>query len=431
MGDEQRVRREISVETVINFGLLGLSQVCGLLTGIVLSRMLGADGLGTYLWCWSVANVLGIIAKLGLEMLLVREIAISKAQGHWGLLRGIVRFAQRSSAGLSLVLGALAVALGALWLDTETWHTLMVAMGVMVVMSSVGLVAAGVRGLGAVSAANVPIQGVRAVGLLGLLALLWKGGWQLPPLAMGAHLFAWIAAWAVAMLLWRRILPHEARHASPEGPWRPWLRSSAPLLLMTSMNMLQNQASVLLLKGLADDASTGIYGVVAQLAVVTSSVLIVLNSVILPRFAVLHAAGRRRELQSLVSFAAVVSTAASGLFTAAMIALGPTVLSLYGEGFEAGLPALLVLLVGQSVAAVAGSVTQLMVMTGHERELGGWSILSAGLSIALNGLLIPQFGLVGAALATGTVLVVINAILVVRVRQLLGLDSTVFGVFTR
>ena len=419
--------RQVSVETVLNFGLLGLSQVCGLVTGIVLSRMLGADGLGTYLWCWSVANVLGIVAKLGLEMLLVREIAISKDRGAWGTLVGIARFGGAASTGVSVVLGGLAVVGGYVWLEPETWLTLVVAMVLMVVMTSVGLVTAGVRGLGAVSAANVPVQGVRAVGLLGLLGLLWGMDQSTPKVAMAAHLVAWLAAWAVAMVLWLRRLPSPARTAVPERASRHWLRCSAPLLLMTSMTMIQNQASVLLLKGLADDASTGIYGVVAQLAVVTSSVLVVLNSVILPRFAALHAAGRTRELQRLVSFVAVVSTGASGVLTVAMITLGPTILSLYAEGFDTGLSALVVLLVGQSVAAVAGSVTQLLAMTGHERELGVWSVVSAAMSIVLNAVLIPAFGVLGAAFATATVLIVMNGILVVRVRQLLGIDSTVFG----
>ncbi len=426
---KEDVRRRVSLDTGANFVLLGVSLVLGLVTALVLARLLGAEGLGTYLWCWSAANVLGIVAKLGLELLVLREVAISRDQGRWGSLVGIARFATRSGAGAAVLLGGLTVAIGAVTLEAETWWTLLPAMVLVVVMTSVGLVSAGVRGLGAVVAANVPVQAVRPLALLGLVAGLGWWGAARPETAMTAHLAAWALAWLVAVAFWRRKLPAEAREVVPEQQPRRWLGDAAPLLVLTSMTALQNQASVLMLKGLADSASTGIFGVVLQLALLSASVLVVLVSVVQPRFAALHAAGHREELQSLVTFATLAAGGASLLFTGAMVAVGPTLLGLYAEGFEAGYPALIVLMLGQSGVAFSGTAHQLMVMTGHGRELGAWSVISATVAVALNAALIPSFGLLGAAVATASVKIGIAVVLAVRVRRLIGIDSTVFGWF--
>ena len=48
-------------------------------------------------------------------------------------------------------------------------------------------------------------------------------------------------------------------------------------------------------------------------------------------------------------------------------------------------------------------------------------------NLLLSALLIPPFGMVGAALASTTSLIAWNLILVVRVRQRLGIDSTCLG----
>jgi O-antigen/teichoic acid export membrane protein len=89
-------------------------------------------------------------------------------------------------------------------------------------------------------------------------------------------------------------------------------------------------------------------------------------------------------------------------------------------------PALLILAGGQLINALAGSVGLLMAMTGHQVESSIVLAVSAGLNVGLNYLLIPRYGLVGAALATGISTVVWNVTLAVRVRRLLGVRSTAF-----
>jgi O-antigen/teichoic acid export membrane protein len=114
-----------------------------------------------------------------------------------------------------------------------------------------------------------------------------------------------------------------------------------------------------------------------------------------------------------------------------LVVLGTTVLGWFGEEFTGGALALQVLLVGQVVNALCGSVGTVLLMIGRERELGIVSAASAVLNVVLNLVLIPRLGIVGAALASSASLVLFNVVLVVRVRFSLGLDTTVFGLWRR
>jgi O-antigen/teichoic acid export membrane protein len=111
----------------------------------------------------------------------------------------------------------------------------------------------------------------------------------------------------------------------------------------------------------------------------------------------------------------------------ALIGLGPRVLALYAPGFEAGYPALVVLVLGQALNALAGSVGLLLVMTGHDGDVAKVSAGVAVLNITLNFALIPHFDMVGAAIASALSIVIWNFILVVVVRKRLKLNSSAIG----
>jgi O-antigen/teichoic acid export membrane protein len=139
-----------------------------------------------------------------------------------------------------------------------------------------------------------------------------------------------------------------------------------------------------------------------------------------PTAASLHGAGETERLR--VTFARMTwATAAVGLVVGALlIVAGPWLLGLFGPEFVAGYPALVVLVVGQVVNAATGSVGVILGMTGHAGRLFVNAGLTAVLTVVLNVLLIPQFGIVGSALATSISLATVNIVRTIQVRQVLG-----------
>ncbi len=87
---------------------------------------------------------------------------------------------------------------------------------------------------------------------------------------------------------------------------------------------------------------------------------------------------------------------------------GHRVLSIFGPGFSAGYATLAILMIGQVVNSGAGPVVLLATVTGHQAAAArvlGWSALA---NVAICLVLIPPFGLLGAACASSATMALWN-----------------------
>lgn len=98
-----------------------------------------------------------------------------------------------------------------------------------------------------------------------------------------------------------------------------------------------------------------------------------------------------------------------------------TLLGLFGDAFVAGSGVLVVLVAGQLVNATAGPSNDVLTMTDHQYlvMINHWVFGVA--NVALNYVLVHRYGVAGAALATATVLALVNVARVVEVWYLVGL----------
>lgn len=128
----------------------------------------------------------------------------------------------------------------------------------------------------------------------------------------------------------------------------------------------------------------------------------------------------------------MVSLAAKGILgislpvALGLVILGDWVLSIFGPDFPEGYAALVILVAAQLVNALAGSVGFLMTMTGHERQAAFIMAVSVVVNLALNAVLIPRFGIEGAAVATAFTTVLWNALMFLFVHRQLRINSTAF-----
>jgi O-antigen/teichoic acid export membrane protein len=97
------------------------------------------------------------------------------------------------------------------------------------------------------------------------------------------------------------------------------------------------------------------------------------------------------------------------------------VLALFGAKFAGGAPVLAILAIGQFVNVATGSVGWILIMCGYERLMRNIIIVCATATVALNFLLIPLYGVVGAALATATTLALQMLVAAALVWRKLGL----------
>jgi len=191
--------------------------------------------------------------------------------------------------------------------------------------------------------------------------------------------------------------------------------------------MLNQQIGVIMLGSLVGPEAAGVYDVARRMAMLVSFVLVAVNMPLGPVVASLHARGEIERLQRVLVRSARAAAAASCIIAFALSALGPWILRLFGEAFTVGLPVLTVLCVGEILSAAAGSVGLVLNMTGHERATVKGIGVAAVSNVLLNAVLIPKWGVLGAAFAGAASTAVWNTLLIISVWRQLGLHTTVLG----
>jgi O-antigen/teichoic acid export membrane protein len=110
----------------------------------------------------------------------------------------------------------------------------------------------------------------------------------------------------------------------------------------------------------------------------------------------------------------------------AILALGKPLLGLYGPEFAAAFVPLVLLIGSQIVNSLTGSVGFILTMTGHEKRAAAVTAAAGVLHLSLAVVLIPRWGLVGAAVANSVAAIAWNLTLLVMVWRTLAINPTIF-----
>lgn len=405
--------------------------VLGLVVAVLLARLLGPAGYGIYAFVFALISLGSLPARAGLPPLVVRETARGQRTGDWRAVHGIWRWANGVALSLSLLIaagGVLGLWLG--WAEGEGLRqTLVWGLGLVPLLALVAVRSASLRGLRHVLAGVFPEQVLRPALLAGalLVAFMWPGVEVAPADAMGLTLGAALVAFVVGAWLLHRHRPPEVAAARPQYQHGAWLAAAWPMALTQGFQQINRHADVLLLGLLAATVDVGVYRVAAQGALLVSLGLTALNMVVAPYAARLYVEESRHKLQKLVRRTAQAALAFAVPATLLFIVFGEWLLvTLFGNEFRGAYWPLLVLAVGQMVNAWFGPTGLMLTMTGHEREVTRAVAVAAVLNVVLNLLLIPPFGVMGAAIATSISLVFWNVWLWLVVRWRLGIRCSAF-----
>jgi len=426
-----RLESRLSREATGSFVLKVSATFLSLIQGLILARWLGAAGYGAFTYALSWIALLGIPAVLGLQQLLIRDTAAYLARSAWGSINGLLRWANRTVLIVSLSIAFLAA--GAAVLLTEESDQILITFGlalfILPLTSLTTLRQAAMQGLQHVVVSQLPDMLIRPTLFIALLggAHLFLGAGLIAPWAMGLYVAAASVALVFGTHMLRRTLPRAAAEAPPEYDTRTWVKSALPLLFIGGMFVVYERTSILLLGTIKGAELVGLYTVAFRVAQLVTFALSAVNVALGPDVSSLHAQGRTRQLQRVVTGFAWVNLLWSLSVSAVLIVFGHWILLLFGEEFALAQTALTILSVGQLMNGAMGSASLLLVMTGHERDAAVGLGISAVLNIILNALLIPRWGLEGAAVATASSMIAWNLLLAVLVYIRLRIHSTILG----
>ena len=104
-----------------------------------------------------------------------------------------------------------------------------------------------------------------------------------------------------------------------------------------------------------------------------------------------------------------------------LILFSEIIMSLFGAEFERGGKVLLILAIGQLTNTFCGSVGFLLNMSGNERANSNVTLISLLVLIVFMVLLIPSFGIIGAALASSASVITFNLLAFYEAERKIGI----------
>lgn len=409
-----------------------LNLGAGTTLAIFLARALGPEGYGTYSFAFAAITILAIPTQVGLPTLLVREIAKYQLHQKWGLMRGLLLRANQMTFTLSLLLMlgvGFYVLYGVSSQDSgETRLTFLWALLLIPLVALGNLRGAILRGLRRVLMGQLPEMALRPCLILTFTVIAWSFSTLTASSTMALHVLSAALAFLVGIVLLARNIPKEVKTATARFETKIWARSVAPLSLLAGMHVLNSTSDIFLLGLLSNNENVGIYRIAIQGASLVSFGLYAVAMVVSPQFSRLYAEGKTKDLQKLVTLSARFSLLIALPICLIFILFGDWILSfIFGPAFETGATALAILCFAQLLNAMTGYVGTVLNMSGHEHYTLLGVTISALANVVLNFLLIPDYGIEGAAVATTISFALWNGILWVTARKKLGIDSSAFG----
>lgn len=420
----------------------------GVVVTWIVARVLGPEEAGAFFAATAAFVLAGGLAKLGTNTGLVYWPARLRATGQDRLLGSCLRTGIPPVAVFSLAL-AVAMWLAAPWLARltagETPH----------------VVAQHITGL-RVLAVFVPLQaltdvlltvtrGYRSMRPTVLLDRVLRSGLQL--LAVGAagvgalwaaaSLPVFALAWAAPYLPVAILAGFAARRAYAGGLDREttatrterrrlrrdfWVFTAPRAIAAVAQSALQ-RVDVLLVAALGGLAPAAVYAVAGRFVVLIQFANQGLSQSVQPRLAEALSTGDHDAARRLYQVATGWLVLVTWPICLLVIAFAPWYLRLFGDGYTAGAPVVLVLAGAMLVATGCGMVDMVLAMAGRTSANLGNVLVALAVTVGLDVLLIPRWGALGAAIGLAGAMVVNNLLPLAQVHRGTGLHP--FGPGTR
>jgi len=178
------------------------------------------------------------------------------------------------------------------------------------------------------------------------------------------------------------------------------LYAAMPMFGVTMSNALIAHFDVLMLNHYTNNETVGTYSIYAKITAASLLVTHSINSMLAPTIASLHTKEKSKELRSYVKKSTLIAFCSTVGLTGCILLVHRPLLAYFGDVFMENVNAFYIMLASSIITSFFGSVGFFLNMTGQQISFFRIMILASGVNILLNVLLIPVWGILGAAIST-------------------------------
>lgn len=385
------------------------SAAIAYLSQIVLVRLIGAFEYGIFVTVWVAAVILGGIACLGFQTGIIRFISEYRSSGEHDYLRGSILGAL-SWAFLGATIIA-AIGSSIIYMFPGLFENYFL---VPIYLAAICLPMLALQEVqdGVARAHNWPGTALAPTFILRpiLILMFMAGAIYLDyaadaPTAMLATIFATYCASIGQFFL----LVKKLRKAVPKGPRKylpaKWLVITMPIFLIEGFYNLLTNVDIIFVSHYMQPDQVAVYFAAAKTLALVHFVYFAVKAAAAHRFSTYRASGDHSRYEQFIQ-ETVHWTFWPSLFLAlVMLVAGKYFLMLFGPSFVAGESIIWILTIGIIVRSSVGPAESVLTMSGKQKACAFVYAVTLMLNLFLNWMLIPIYGLNGAAMATTLALI--------------------------
>jgi len=175
---------------------------------------------------------------------------------------------------------------------------------------------------------------------------------------------------------------------------------SYPMMISSAIVMIMGWSDVFILGFFVDEPKIGVYSVCVKVATVVTFVYNAIATIVTPKIAQFYAKREYDLLQEMISKASKIMLLTGIPIFMILFIFSKQVLGFFGNDFNSGVSILRVLLCAQLINVLTGPVGPLFQMTGLQKKLQSYIIVSLTLNITASLVLIYPFGMIGVSIAS-------------------------------
>ena len=262
---------------------------------------------------------------------------------------------------------------------------------------------------------SAQLLAVVVVGAMGAGAVALAGAWTLPYLLTAA----------VATTLMVRVIRSRAAGWPEHGPGdasgvrREFWIYTWPRSIARVAQIAIQRADIIIIAALIDPAAAAVYTAATRFVVLGQFSQVAIQRVLQPRLTALLARDEHDTVRDVFKVSTAWSIALSWPLYLVTACAAPLYLQIFGSGYRAdGVTVVVVMAIGMMLAMAAGPLDTLLLMAGGSTTSLWNTITALVVDIGLCLVLIPLWGITGAAVAWAASVVVRNAMTLVQVYRM-------------
>ena len=397
--------QKIAKESTISFVGIGYGQFVRYLFTALLARLVGVQYLGIYSLGNSITNIAGVLSKVGTDVGLMRYVSRRDIEKDRESIKMNIRSVLKMGLVFSIII-MLAQILLSKWLVENVFHESSLLRIVLIVY--------------ALSIPFTAIMMIATFATQGFQLLKYKVFVEYilnPTVLIVSMIFMYFAfsselaiilptlltgiiGFIVANYFIKKIIGVNILNIGNIGFNKEILIYSLPIMFTMILGSLLHWMDILMLGYFTSTETVGLYHPAVRTAGLQQSILIAFAGIFAPMFSKYFAQDNFTGMHYIYKLVTRwILTLVIPVFIL-IILFSTKIMLLFGADFIQSSEALIILSIGTSIFAIFGVSSTALVVSGYQKLNLVNALVATILNICLNIILIPKYGIVGAAWAT-------------------------------